>query len=166
MKLKKPLHILIDGADNLGKSTVIQLLSRKLDMKVWKMPEAKDFIRDGTIEKVSEFYNKCLIQDHESDFIMDRGYTSSIVYSEVFKRTHNLEYIANIDQILKPKIFIFTGIKLDIDEVFEIEREWDRINTRFKRLAERDEYYLIDVYKKSPIEICNEILEKLSLEVE
>ena len=164
-KLKEPLHILIDGADKLGKTTVIELLSRKLDLPVIKMPNAAEWIKDGSIEKVSEFYNETLIQFKDFDFIMDRGFPSSIVYSKVFERQANLDYITRIQQILSPKIFIFVGSHRKIeDDIEKHNLEWKRINKEFYEFAEQRSFSsvkLIDTDYSSPIQLCNQIIENL-----
>ena len=167
-KLKKPLHILIDGADNTGKSTVIRMLSRHLNLPVIKMPNMKEYIDKDQTEEFSKLFNETLVQFQEFSFIMDRGFTSSQVYSKVFKRTFNLDYIDKIEQQLSPSVFIFTNgyeygnfRSFDVDEINQIEKEKGSINKEFIRIASERGYTIINVIHKSPIEICNEILTSL-----
>lgn len=170
-KLKKPLHVLIDGADNTGKSTVVNLLSRTLNIPIIKMPNMTEYIDKNQTEEFSKLFNETLIQFGEFDFIMDRGFTSSIVYSRIFKREFPLDYIPKIEQQLSPQVFIFTNqrtadystfYKFDKDEIIQIEDSHVEINKEFTRLAESRDYHLINVFNKSPIDICNEILNNLT----
>jgi len=153
--------LIIDGADKLGKTTVVKMLSRKLNLPIIKMPDSKEFIKDGSIEKVSKFFNESLIQFQEFSFIMDRGFTSSRVYSEVFDRVANLRYIENIENILDPRIFILVGEKKEKDDLQEVNENWSDINSGFTSLAETKSYGIISTTDRSPLEICNNILENL-----
>ncbi len=163
-KLKQPLHILIDGPDKVGKTTVIKLLSRSLDLPVIKMPNTKEYIEKGTVEEFSKFYNETLIQFTEFDFIMDRGFTSSKVYSEVFNRKSDLKYIQNIETILKPMVFILTSNSPldDTEEVDQIKESFQEIRKSYIRLASENGYNIINVVGLSPTQICNEILQVIT----
>ena len=162
---KKPLHLIIDGADGTGKSTICQLLSRKFDIPIIKMPVPQDKVRTDVIEPLSEMFNKTIVQFHESSFIMDRGYTSSLVYSRVFKRTHNLNYIENIEKILKPMVFIITAWEsghktLRDDDIYNPD-EVELVDLEFLKIAEERNYPIINVNGKSITEVCNEIILKI-----
>ena len=165
-KFKEPLHILIDGSDKKGKTTVIQMLSRKLDLPIVKMPNMPEYIEKNQAEEFSKLFNETIVQFSEYDFIMDRGFTSSIVYSKVFDRKFDLAYIKNIEKRLKPQIFILTGDRFGHDEIVEVNLNSHQIDLGYIELAEREGYTVINVNGKTPIEICNTILEKLSLEEE
>ena len=173
--MKNPLHLIIDGSDNLGKTTIINLLSRKLDLPVIKMTNMGEYIKDGDAEKYSRLYNETIVQFSEFNFIMDRGFTSSLVYSEVFARTDDLSYIKNIEQKLKPIVFILTGrtnlindyhkgiryTSFSSDPIYQIE-EKQEIDESFCKLSEEKRYHIVEVFGKSPLEICNEIIEQLN----
>jgi len=166
---------MIDGSDNLGKTTVINLLSRKLDLPIIKMTNMKEYIEEGDAEKYSRLYNETVVQFSEFSFIMDRGFTSSLVYSEVFSRKDDLSYIENIEQKLKPTIFILTGrnrpgaihysylgyTSFSSDPIYNTESK-NKIDEAFWKLAEERGYHLVEVFGKSPLEICNEIIEKIN----
>ena len=168
--INKPLHLLIDGADKLGKTTVIEILKRQLNLPVIKMPNMKEYIENNNAEEFSKLFNETIVQFAEYSFIMDRGFTSSIVYSAVFDRDFKLGYISNIEQILDPNVIILTGYNRQIgragesfgkDEIVKNEINRDKIEKEFNKLADRRGYTLIDVKGKSPIQICNEIITSL-----
>lgn len=169
-KMAQPIHLLLDGSDRLGKTTVVNLLSRMTQLPIIKMPNMSAYIKGDNPEEFSKLFNEVIVQFAETSFILDRGFTSSLVYSKVFNRPFDLSYINNIEQILKPKVFIFTGrvfhspsprfLRLGNDEIFK-DNLLTEIDREFTFLAEERGYNLIEVYRKSPIEICNEILEKI-----
>lgn len=154
---KKTLHLLIDGADKLGKSTVCQMLSRYYNIPIIKMPNMKEYIKKGSPEEFSKLFNETVIQFAEYDFILDRGFTSSLVYSKVFKRDFDLSYIDKIEQILKPEVHILIGQRFSIDDVYNVN-EVNLIDKKFYDLAVMKGYHKIIVDNKSPIEICQEII--------
>lgn len=160
-KLNQPLHLLIDGADKLGKTTVIQLLSRQLNLPVIKMPESKRFIEGDNIEVASKFFNQVVTQFQEYSFIMDRGFPSSIVYSKVFNREVDLSYIENVEGILKCRVVILVGSMKSVDDIEAVNEKWHRINQMYTDLAGQRGYVLINVDGLTPIEVCNKILESL-----
>lgn len=163
-KFKKPLHIIIDGADGTGKSTIVQLLSRYYDLPIIKMPVPQERVRTDVIEDLSEMFNKTVVQYHESDFIMDRGFTSSLVYSKVFKRTHNLGYIHNIEQILDPVVIIISAFEegknnsLRDDDIYT-PQEIDKVDLAFLNLASEKNYPIIFVGGKTITEVVNEAID-------
>jgi len=165
-KLKLPLHLLIDGADRLGKTTVCELMSRGLDLPIIKMKNMPQYIEAGTSEEFSQLFNETVVQFAEYPFILDRGFTSSLVYSTIEQRPYDLEYIENIEKILKPKVFILTSQKnLGKDQIYS-QAILEKVDAEFNKLANERNYHLISVYGKSPFEICNEILNALSWEEE
>ena len=162
-KFEKPLHLIIDGSDNLGKTTVANLLSRRLQLPIIKMPRTQEYFKLGLAEEFSRFYNETLIQFSEYSFIMDRGFPSSLVYGKKYKRDFDFSYIDNIEQILKPKVFIFTSEnrKSFCKDVIISEEDKLDIDIEYRNLVYKKTYYLLDVDGKSPLEICNEIIENL-----
>lgn len=161
--LNQPLHILIDGPDKLGKTTIIERLSRQLNLPVVKMPDAKKYVAAGNIEEFSKFYNEIIVQFQEFDFIMDRGYPSSVAYSEVFNRdSESVAYTKDIEQQLRPKVFILTGERpFAEDDIPEHAVRFKDLKYVYEHLANRRGYELIDVTDKSPTEICNQIIVSL-----
>lgn len=160
------MNIIIEGADGVGKSTVIDLLSKKLQIPVIKMPDMKKYFDKGVTEEFSELYNKTIVQFRDFDFIQDRGFPSSIVYAKVYNRSCDLSYILEIDKLLKPKVIILTAT----DEILKQRRQFDEIisdefrsdvNAEFVRLANNNNYQLIDTSNKTPEEVCQIILENL-----
>ncbi len=163
--MKKPLHIIIEGADGTGKSTIVQMISRHFNIPIIKMPVPQDKVRTEIIEELSEIYNKTLVQFHESDFICDRAILSSFVYSKLLNRTHDLSYTENILQILNPYVFVMTTFKngeqnesYRDDDIYNKE-EVKKVDFEYYNLSMEKGYPLISVIDKSLIEIRNEIIE-------
>lgn len=168
-----PKHILIDGADGLGKTTICQYISRKTGYPVVKMPNMKEYIEKGSAEEFSKLFNETIVQFSDYDFILDRGFTSSMVYNKHFKRDFNLDYLKNIRNILKPEIFILTGLKTE-DPRFMGQREFFRgdeiikpddvvaIDQEFLKLANKEGFHVIEVWGRSPQEIGQIILDKIN----
>ena len=171
MSFPLPKHIIIDGADGLGKTTICQMLGRKLQMPVVKMPNMKEYLDKGTPEEYSKMFNETIVQFADYDFILDRGFTSSQAYSSAFGRDFDLRYLDNIENILQPKVFILTGRRQNdihyagnqptfhyqyfrTDESFN-EEKVEIVDKEFANLAKRNGYTLIEVWGKSPQEVVD-----------
>lgn len=166
-RMKTPLHIIIDGPDNTGKTTVCQLLSKMTGLPVVKMPNMKEYIQNHSTEEFSKLFNETLVQFKRYDFILDRGFTSSLAYSQVHERSFDLSYVDQIEKELDPSVFIMTGHVVDdefkyfdVDEIFS-EKDTIAVDKAFMDLAEKRKYYLIAVNGRSPKEIVTEIMEQL-----
>src|SRR3990167_10551440 len=151
----KTLHLIIDGSDNLGKTTVIDMLSKELDLPIIKMPhELHNVDIKNHVEEFSKFFSYVVVQFRKYPFIMDRGFTSSEVYSKVFNRGFYISYTGEIEELLDPKIFIFTGrVKNPETHQFDYtsfckdktfnDYEKIKIDKEFCELAKRRKYHLI-----------------------
>lgn len=161
--MKKPLHIIIEGADGTGKSTVVQLLSRKYNLPIIKMPVPQDKVRTAQIEELSEIFNKTLVQFHEVDFICDRALLSSIVYSKLLNRTYNLNYINNVEQILDPVIIVMTASvdgnnrPFREDDIYSPE-EINKVDMEYVTLAQLKKYPLVYVSGKPLVKVVDEAI--------
>ena len=165
----KPLHLILDGSDCLGKTTVLELLSTHLKTPIIKMPNMQAYIEKGDAESYSQLFNETIIQFKQYSFLLDRGFTSSEVYSKLFGRKYDLGYLKNIKEDLNPTVVILTGrhrnpmnqkisyhsfIK---DKIFTEEQK-AKVDAEFCRLAEERGYPLIEVYSKKPLTVMHEIL--------
>lgn len=173
-----PKHILIDGADGLGKTTVCHLLSRRTGYPTVKMPNMKEYIEKGSAEEFSKLFNETIVQFSDFDFILDRGFTSSLVYGKHFKREFDYSYLDNIRNVLQPKVFILTGQKHDDVEYIGHRRAFESfrgddviasddvraIDQEFVNLANQEGFTLIHVWGKSPQEIVSIILNTIDEE--
>lgn len=156
--MTKNLHILIDGPDRVGKSTVCQILSRRYDLPVIKMPNMPEYVKKGNTEEMSWLFNQTIAQFHEYGFIMDRGYTSSLAYSRAFNRDFDLSYIEQIKGILRPYVFILyrDDGKEPNDDLYP-KSELDLVKQEFLNLADFERVHPINVEDMSPCEIVTEI---------
>ena len=168
----KPLHIIIDGSDNLGKTTLLNSLSKQLDLPILKMPNMKKYIKNGDVEEFSRLFNETIIQFAKYPFLMDRCYTSSLVYNEIFKRGGDMLYLEEIEQALDPIVIILTGRHKNAmdqsisyksfckDPIYN-EEEKAKVDEEFCRLAKDRGYILIEVIGKTPLKIFEEVMNEI-----
>lgn len=165
----KPLHIIIDGADNTGKTTLCKALGEKLGIPIVKMPNMHEYIKKHSAEEFSKLFNETIIQFKDYDFILDRGFTSSLAYSEVHHRDFDLAYIQKIEEELQPRVFITTGMTgghfnyFDIDEVFSLV-DTIKVDEAFVNLAIKRGYKLLEVNNLTTEELVKIICKNISSE--
>lgn len=94
--------VLVDGPDGVGKTGYSKLLASKLGWPRLEMRPAGD--TDG-IEEKSKVFNAVIrdLDDQDVDLVIDRGPTSSIVYSSVFNRPEP-EHAWNTIRAVEPVI--------------------------------------------------------------
>jgi thymidylate kinase len=162
--MTKNIHIMIEGVDGVGKTSVCNLLSEKLDIRVVRMNAHKYFY--STIEEASRMFNDLLCQFEKFSFIMDRGYVSSIVYSKVYERNSDLSYLDEVNNILRPEVIILTATP---EKLFERSPS-DKVVDNDKRIPIQEEYIrfgrshdlkIIDTTNLTIEEVCQEILKNL-----
>lgn len=167
----KPIHIIIDGSDNLGKTTILRMLSKEMELPVIKMPNMQTYIENNNAEAFSKLFNETIVQFKQFSFLLDRGFTSSQVYSELFGREFDLGYLKDTEKILDPKIVIFTGrhknqegkteyFSFCDDPIFS-KAQKNMVDEKFCELAEKKGYVLIEVHNKTPLSIMMEVLSKI-----
>lgn len=165
--MKHPLHLVIDGSDNLGKTTILNMLSEKLQLPIVKMPNMSRYIKDGNAEQFSQLFNETVVQFAQYPFLLDRGYSSSVVYSKLFGRSYDLSYLQGTEEALKPTFVILTGRRRINDEItytsfckdpiFDDEQK-GKIDEAFCELASVNGWPLIEVWGKTPEQIFEEVL--------
>ena len=107
-----PLHIMIEGPDGAGKSTIAEHLSVKLGLPIRVMYTNKH-IFETCIEECSEIFNRMLADLKDTSFILPRGFISSLVYSKVYKRNYDLNYIEHVAKLLTP-VVIYLQVDKDV----------------------------------------------------
>jgi len=155
----KAIHLIIDGSDKTGKTTVCYLLSKKLNMPVIKMQNMPHYLTRADPELASEVYNRTLLEFKDFDFIMDRGYPSSLVYSSYFKRTYDLTYLAKIERDLNPIIIILVTDNPRADDDVWSQNDLKLINTCYKSMAIKHGWYVINATNLTPGQTCQKILD-------
>lgn len=156
---KQPLHIIIDGVDKVGKSTVCKLLSEKLGIRLIKMQNMSEHLKTNP-ELASQAFNESLYNFKDLDFIMDRGYPSSIIYSDLFRRNYNLSYVNEWVKEMKPKVFILIGEPRSKDEFVDENQQAILMSMYFDFSVDRD-WKRIEVDDKTPDQVVEEILKQL-----
>lgn len=168
--MKYPMHLLIEGVDGVGKSTVCELLSKRLAMPITRMPEAHFFFNASNkraIEDAACFYNMTLLNFAPLSFIMDRGYVTSLVYSAVYRRDNDLSYTTLIEEALQPYVFVLINSDLKalegrkVDEVIHVS-DISRIQAEYLRLATFRGYQVVETKGLSPDQVADRICTYLS----
>lgn len=164
MKKKYPI-IIIEGVDGSGKTTTCNLLSKELNLPVIKLKNVPKYFTTN-IEEVSRVFNETVEQFKSFSFILDRGLVSSIIYSRVYGRKDNLDYIFSLFGEIKPKIFILTADEKTLferkpeDEIIDIEKR-KKLDLEYRKLSNYMRWELIDTSEKTPEVVCKEIIDKL-----
>jgi thymidylate kinase len=157
--------IFIEGPDGSGKTELVNRLNRGGYGPIVRLPKSQEFFKKGNIEEASWIFNNTIGQlISKCNFIVDRGYFSSLVYSKIYKRKTDLSYIWDIHKKLKP-IIIFLDAK---DSILFERRPIDAVIKSKERLRVSNEYrkmynklkakkfnciYRIDTSKLSPLEV-------------
>lgn len=105
------MHVFIEGPDGVGKTTLIRKLQKSTTFPVIKMKIADKGFRLGSIEDLSYVFNTTLMQFKDYSFIVDRGFLTSLVYSKIFNRQYDFEYINIVNKTLNPVIILLTAKK-------------------------------------------------------
>lgn len=108
--------VLIDGPDGTGKTTVAKRISETLEIPYVKMPNMVEYFNKNSAEEFSKLFNETIVQFADCSFVLDRGFTSSLVYSHVYKRDFDLSYIDKIHKELNPLVIILTATQEKIME--------------------------------------------------
>lgn len=158
--------VLIDGPDNVGKTTVINKLHESTGYPIIKMPNMKEYFEKGLTEEFSKLFNETIVQFRKFSFILDRGFTSSLVYSKVYNRSFDLSYLKDIQEQLNPVVIILhntdsngKNIRFQDDDIDAINSKYDEIVDTYKFLAKALRYNLINVNGLSPDEVEEKILD-------
>ena len=156
------IHIFLDGPDGCSKTTIAKMLKKHLKFPIIKMPKIKrkEFSK---IEEFSYIFNRTISQMYRYHFIVDRGFTSSLVYSKVFNRPDPLHYISGINKMLKPLIVILTATNKELFKRRPIDRIIDknpriRIKNEYDKLAKKLRFPLIDTTNKTEKETFQDVL--------
>lgn len=160
---KKPdvLHIIVDGSDKTGKSTVCAKLSELLGMPLIKMQDMPKHFKNGQEEVASEIFNKAIVQFVHTAFIMDRGYPSSMVYSRYFMRSYDLSYIKEIVRKLDARIFILDVAPRKVDDIINYHQQ-EEIRNLYLQYAKKHGWTVIPCTGQTPDQICATIIKELN----
>jgi len=95
--------ILVEGADRTGKTEISQELSRQMEIPYFKNSnDVKAFLKDDdsyfqNVVMYAEPFFTSYLEQSKASVIMDRGYVSELVYSQVFNRPTDLDMLTLID---------------------------------------------------------------------
>lgn len=166
--------IIVEGSEGTGKSTLCKNLSININAPVVKMKVDKKIFKNN-IEDVSKVFNTTLLQLKpifiNNHVILDRGFLSSLIYSDIYKRKYNLKYIYKILKELKDvlKIIILVADnnvlkKRRLKDKYVDSSLYEKINNTYIKYAKmlKTNYHLdillIDTSKKKKQETLNTCL--------
>ena len=155
------LHIIIDAADGLGKTTVCEMLSKMLELPIIKMKDMPKHFKNKP-EQASEVFNKTIIQFKDFGFIQDRGWPSSYVYTFAFGRDpEDVQYIkSEIVGKLNEVVFLLHGDRpFRGDDIIPSNR-WQEINAAYTMLETIGDtkVHHINVTGLTPEDVCKQII--------
>lgn len=164
--MKKPIKIIVEGVDGCGKTTIALLLSKKFKIPIIKMPNMKQYFEEGNTEAYSRLFNETIVQFKDSSFILDRGFPSSLVYSQVYNRPVDISYIDKLEKDLGAKVVILTALpevflkRKPFDDIISSEKRIE-INEEYLNVAEERGYPAINTSNLTPEQVLKEVLQVL-----
>lgn len=91
--------IIVIGPDGVGKTTVVNTMSKFTGIPTFKSPNEKEIFRNGGRSSLAFDYTLThFLRQTEYRFISDRGYPCEFVYASVFGRDTDEELIWKIDE--------------------------------------------------------------------
>ncbi|RPI82238.1 MAG: hypothetical protein EHM34_07255 [Nitrosopumilales archaeon] len=104
-------QLMFEGCDRCGKSSVAQSVSKQIQWPIIKI-DTGSFVREGVpigstnLERIMRAFNQTVSQFKDSNFILDRGFVSTQVYSKAYKRFYNTDYIDSIINNMKDTMLV------------------------------------------------------------
>lgn len=90
--------ILVVGPDRVGKTTLVQHLSRMMHIPSFKCPSEKQIFKQGGRSSLTfDYMLTHFLRQTGMRFISDRGYPCEWVYSHVFRRETDIDLLREID---------------------------------------------------------------------
>lgn len=154
--------IIWEGLDGSGKTTLQNAISKNLNIPLVKLNIDKKLF-NGDIEQYGEVFNRCIVQLKSLNFMLNRSFPGSFVYSKVYNRKHNLKYLGGFEKKLNynAKIVFLTtnSYKTNIRR-----RKRDKLidKSKFKELWEEYENYFCK-YNNKNIPMLKINTDKLSI---
>ena len=135
--------IIIEGADGVGKTTIIERLCQVYSMRSLRMPRPDDDPSPDRIERDSKLFNMMVDQIKEP-LILDRGYPSSIVYSQVFNRDIDINYIKDLYSDREVFVFVIDCDKPKRTDDWYDEDDFYKIRDCYRKLANQHQWVIIN----------------------
>lgn len=152
--------IIVEGPDRVGKTTVVQHISKMAHIPAFKCPSEKEIFKNGGAETLAfDLTLTHFLKQTNYRFVSDRGYPSERVYSRVFNRESADKMLSEIDyqhmQLGTKILYLYSSIepteKDDIvpDGMYHtIKREYDRFSTWTGcRVTAVDTYPMLKAYQ-------------------
>jgi len=106
----RSFNIIIEGVDNIGKSTLVNGLAKRFCQSQPKLLHCIGMPNNGEAERTSKLFYASLfrlLSDNHHTFIVDRGHLGEAVYSPIY-RNYSGDYIFALEVLLyqKPTLLI------------------------------------------------------------
>jgi thymidylate kinase len=160
-KNSKILHLIIDGSDKTGKTTVCNILAHRLKLRIVKMQNMKHHF-DESPEVASQAFNEALYNFKDLSFIMDRGFPSSLVYSAYFGREYDFSYLEKWEEELNPLTIILTCDEPREPDDIVSQVAQSEIQKLYLEISKRKNWIVIDVTRLTPSETCDRIIKYIN----
>lgn len=123
--------VLVVGPDRVGKTTLVQNMSKITSIPTFKCPSEKKIFYDGGRLSLSfDYMLTHFIEQTGYRFISDRAYPCEWVYSSIFDRETDMDMLLFIDEMhekLGTKIlYVYSSvIPAEEDDIVPSEKYWD-----------------------------------------
>ena len=160
----KGMRIILEGPDGSSKTTIVKMLKKKTGFLILKMPGTKKYFKDGDAETPSYLFNRTVCQLWGVNFLLDRGFPSSIVYTRVYKRQVDLSYLEGVEKMLNALVIILTATDKELfrrkpnDSIIDKKHRIE-VKKEYDHLAKERNWSIIDTTGKDREEVLSNVLE-------
>jgi len=164
---------IFDGPDGCGKTTLAKRISKELNMPYHKNPyehgEWKHPDRYKLMLRYTDLYFLTYLKNSRNDVCLDRSWTTEWVYSQVFNRGNDFEFLHKLDDLLSSienSVLIITtrtNLPNQEDELEGINDNWFKIRDKYEELSSwtKNKVIYINTENKTQEETYVYCLEKL-----
>ena len=165
--------LVFDGPDGSGKTTLAKNIAQGLNLPYHKNPyehgEWKHPERYKLMLRYTDLYFFTYLKNSGSNVVLDRAWTTEWVYSQVFNRGNDFEFLSKLDdlmtQIPESVLIITTRDNLPIkgDELEGLDDKWMQIRDKYEELSKwtKNKVIYINTENLTPEQTYTTCLRKL-----
>jgi thymidylate kinase len=137
--------LLFDGPDGSGKTTLAKNIAGGLNLPYHKNPyehgEWKHPERYKLMLRYTDLYFFTYLKNSNASVVLDRAWTTEWVYSQVFNRGNDFEFLHKLDDLMSEindSVLIITNRDnppLKGDELEGVDEKWLQIRDKYTELA-------------------------------